>query len=436
MSRTAPRFARTNSLGALYSSFEQWTGGRETTTLGTNSGSTAIPFQRWRHFKEAFTPEIVYEAVRASIYPVETCIDPFGGSGTTALACQFLGIKPTTIEINPYLADLIEAKLATYDSENLVPDLGSILRSVVRPDPREQLVQLPATFVEPGAGGRWLFDAAVASRILAIVAAIEGLSKASHVRFFKVLLGGVLVGLSNAVVNGKGRRYRKGWESRRRSPGEVDLAFVEAASAAIGEIGRFGRRASSAYTVLRGDSRRAIAGLGPFDLAVFSPPYPNSFDYTDVYNIELWMLGYMREPGANRLLRESTLASHVQIQRDYAPAPSGSQRLADALGLLNKERDSLWSPHIPAMLGAYFNEMLSVIEALAAALRPGGMIWAVVGDSRYAGVAVKVAEILAELATIKGLSIDRVQILREMRASAQQGGQAQLAESLLVLRRP
>ncbi|WP_082349781.1 hypothetical protein [Novosphingobium sp. AAP1] len=419
----------------MYSSFEQWTGRRELATLGTNSGSATIPFQRWRHFKEAFAPEVVYEAVRSNDAPVRTCLDPFGGSGTTALACQFLGVEPTTIEVNPYLADLIEAKLTGYDAEQLVSDLGAVLRSAADIDPTLRMQRLPSTFVEPGVDSRWLFDFKVAERILAIAEAIDRLNIAAHRRLFKVLLGGVLVQLSNAIVNGKGRRYRRGWENRRRSTGEVDLAFVETASAAIGEIGRFGRRATETYTVVRGDSRTAIQGLGPFDLAVFSPPYPNSFDYTDVYNIELWMLGYLDAPNANRALRQSTLASHVQIHRDYMPAPTGSQLLDDALGLLGEQRDRLWSPHIPAMLGAYFAEMSGIVNTLSTTLRPGGSIWAVVGDSRYAGIPVNVADILAELAVASGLHVERNEILREMRTSAQQGGQAQLAESLLVLRR-
>ncbi|MBO9712156.1 hypothetical protein [Sphingomonas sp.] len=418
----------------MYASFEQWTGRRELATFGTNSGSATLPFQRWRHFKEAFAPEIVYEAVQSSAVRVETCLDPFGGSGTSALACQFLGVEPTTIEVNPYLADLIEAKLTAYDAERLVSDLGTVLRAAGRCDAKERLQRLPATFVEPGLDSRWLFDAEVAGRILTIVEAIEGLDITAHRRLFKVLLGGVLVELSNAVVNGKGRRYRRGWEKRRRGAGEVDMAFASAVSAAIGEIGRFGRRAVPAYTVVRGDSRRAIEGLGPFDLAVFSPPYPNSFDYTDVYNIELWMLGYLRAPNANRALRQSTLASHVQIHRDYMPAPVGSEKLAETLELLSEQRDKLWNPHIPAMLGAYFAEMSGIVESLGAALRPGASIWAVVGDSRYAGVAVNVADILAELAVASGLQVERNETLREMRTSAQQGGQAQLAESLLVLR--
>lgn len=324
-------------------SFEQWTGKRELATLGTNAGSTAIPFQKWRHFKEAFAPEIVYEAIQSSRGRVATCIDPFGGSGTTALACQFLGVHPTTIEVNPYLADLIEAKLAVYDAERLVRDLGAVLRLANRTDCSARLAQLPSTFVEPGVGDRWIFDRDVAARILAILLAIENLSTTSHRVLFKVLLGGILVELSNAVVNGKGRRYRRGWDKQRRTSGDVDFAFMEAATAAIGEIGRFGKRASVDYTLVRGDSRASIAGRGPFDLAIFSPPYPNSFDYTDVYNIELWMLGYLRASEQNRALREGTLTSHVQIHRTFAAAPAGSARLDTALQSLKTKANELWA---------------------------------------------------------------------------------------------
>lgn len=418
----------------MYVSFEQWTGNRELATLGTNAGSIAIPFQKWRHFKEAFAPEIVYEAIQTSRGKVTTCIDPFGGSGTTALACQFLGVHPTIIEVNPYLADLIETKLTTYDTERLARDLGAVLRLARRMDGSDRLAQLPSTFVEPGVGDRWLFDRDVATRIMSLLLAIEGLSTSSHRVLFKVLLGGTLVGLSNAVVNGKGRRYRRGWDKRRRTSGDVDLAFTETATAAIGEIGQFGTRASIDYTLVRGDSREELEGRGPFDLAIFSPPYPNSFDYTDVYNIELWMLGYLQASEQNRALRESTLTSHVQIHRRFTAAPAGSAKLDVALHALRSRADELWNPHIPAMLGAYFAEMLGIVESLRLALNPGSRIWAVVGDSRYAGVVFNVAAIIAELASVRGLNVERMETLREMRASAQQGGQSQLAESLLVLR--
>lgn len=414
--------------------FEEWTGRRAVASLGTNAGSEIIPFQRWRHFKEAFAPEIVHEAVQKSAIQVSRCLDPFGGSGTTALACQFLGISPTTVEVNPYLADLIEAKLSTYDADALAVDLARVLEFAEGSRSSARLEHLPPTFIEPGVNGRWVFGKSGADRILAIAYGIDRLEKPSHRTLFKVLLGGVLIPLSNVLINGKGRRYRRGWENKQQGAGDVDAAFLSAATAAIGEIRRYGRRASTDYTLVRGDSRTAIAGLGEFDLAVFSPPYPNSFDYTDVYNVELWMLGYLTAGEDNRALRARTISSHVQLQRTFAPPPIGSPMLTAALAELEGRRGELWSPWIPAMLGAYFSEMLHLLLSMRVHLRTGASICAVVGDSKYAGVGFQVAEILAELANANGLEVTELRVLREMRASAQQGGRAQLSESLLSLR--
>ena len=395
----------------------------------------SLPFANWRHFKEAFSPAVVYDAIGNSDITVHSCIDPFGGSGTTALACQFAGVAPTTVEVNPYLADLIEAKLLTYDIDGLVRDLGTVLNSADVVDPSPRSAPLPKTFVEPGANDRWLFDREVADRVLSIAMASDELAVPSHRRLFRVLLAGTLVTLSNVTINGKGRRYRGGWQKNRRTHGDVDFLFTQAASAAIVELRRAAPRASTAYTLIRGDARYAIQGVGPFDIAVFSPPYPNSFDYTDVYNIELWMLGYLDGRATNWSLRQSTLSSHVQLKRDFVSPPSGSPLLEDTLGPLRLAVDQLWNRQIPEMVGAYFAEMLNILVSLRSALRAGGRIWIVVGDSSYAGVPIHVAKILAELACTQDLSIVRIERLREMRKSAQQGGQVQLEENLLVLSR-
>jgi hypothetical protein len=103
-----PSIMRLENINSLHVSFESWTKKRKVPTLGSNAGAEELPFQTWHHFKEAFTPELVAKAVQGSKRDLLRCVDPFGGSGTTALACQFLGIEPVTIEVNPYLADLIE----------------------------------------------------------------------------------------------------------------------------------------------------------------------------------------------------------------------------------------------------------------------------------------------------------------------------------------
>jgi hypothetical protein len=86
--------------GEVQVTFEEWTRGRALPYVGTNAGAVDLPFQAWRHFKEAFAPEIVAQAILESSIPVTKCLDPFGGSGTTGLACQFLGVHPILAEVN------------------------------------------------------------------------------------------------------------------------------------------------------------------------------------------------------------------------------------------------------------------------------------------------------------------------------------------------
>lgn len=424
------------NVDVLHVSFNSWTQKRKVPTLGTNAGAEKLPFQDWHHFKEAFTPELVAKAAKGSKRELLRCADPFGGSGTTALTCQFLGVEPVTIEVNPYLADLIEAKLCTYDSDDLVRSLGQILRRVHFAKPSlKRFASLPPTFIESHNKERWIFNKPVAYQIAAYLDAIDALPDQSHRRFFRIQMGGMLVNVSNVVINGKGRRYRRNWVSRFISSHEFDTLFCERSQKAILEVHTHRLRKEQRYTLIRGDCRKATAEIGQIDGAIFSPPYPNSFDYTDVYNVELWVLGYLSGAPDNRVLRESTLCSHVQIKRAYPLAPKGSKQLALALKRLESARNDLWSPWIPEMVGGYFHDMKLVLEGLYSQLASEGEAWAVVGDSQYAGVPVPTAEILAELAPTMGYKVVNIEAFRSMRASAQQGGQEELDETLIVLRK-
>lgn len=417
--------------------FDDWIGGRKISSYGTNAGADELPFQGWRRFKEAFAPELIHRAISESAIPVRRCVDPFGGSGTTALACQFLGIHPVTVEVNPYLADLIEAKLTTYDVDMLARDFAALVRAANkrRLNPQKFFQGAPPTFVEPGVGGRWIFDAPVAARLAAYVASLSLIDNVPNQRLLRVLLGGVLIDMSNVVVSGKGRRYRRGWQDRRKPAIDLDNAFCEAVEKAVGDILRYASRAERRFTVLRGDARRLVNKIRSVDIAIFSPPYPNSFDYTDVYNVELWGLGYLQQAQHNTRLRQATISSHVQIKRRFLQPPTGSSLLNRTVHGLQAERDNLWDNRIPDMVGAYFADMVQVLNAIVGRLPNKGQIWMVVGDSKYAGVPIPVADILVELAPSIGSRLVAKEPFRSMRTSVQQGNSPSLAETLLVLRR-
>ncbi|WP_363799848.1 hypothetical protein ABU614_06985 [Lysobacter firmicutimachus] len=418
------------------SSFGEWTSGRQTDALSTNAGASALPFQRWHRFKEAFSPELIAQAVRNSPISVRRLADPFGGSGTSALAAQFLGVEPTTVEVNPFLADLISAKLASYRTSTLLTALNRVTRKArgSRYRGADMIRLLPITFVEPGFKDRWLFDMQVAIEIFRLRKAIQEEADVDVKRLFRVLLGGLIVELSNAVVSGKGRRYRKNWQERPVDPRCVIPTFSKAVGSAIVEITACSARPVQTSTVLHGDSRVLFSKIEPVDLIVCSPPYPNSFDYTDVYNMELWMLGYLTSAEANRLLRRSTLTSHVQVAREFA-APPKTRTLNKTMKQLNAIAGDLWDERLPLMVGGYFADLQTLLQASAKLLPRHGQAWFVVGDSQYANIQVPVAEVLSEIAPNVGFKVERITPFRSMRVSPQQSGRHMLSEDLVVFSR-
>lgn len=432
-------FDHSNIASPEHTTFEQWVGGREIAHYSTNSGAEPIAFQSWRNFKEAFAPELVRRAFEETSVAlgrtVRSCIDPFGGSGTTALACQFLGAKSLSIEVNPYLADLIEAKLATYNTDNLIADFQRVLDRRGRASSKSPYADAPDTFVEPGVNGRFIFSLPVATRLAAISRKIERLCDPVNRRLLRVLLASIAVDCSNVVVSGKGRRYRRGWQKRPVYVDRVDELFTEAFLRAVFEMKRFEKRVTKEGDVIRGDARHLIPTKRRYDMAVFSPPYPNSFDYTDVYNVELWVCGYLRTKNDNRELRMSTLRSHVQLFRPYDCGELNSETLKEVYSDLLDIRSRLWNKHIPEMIRAYFDDMRQVIERISKSLQDEGRCYIVVGDSRYQSVQIPVAKILREIALSLPLEVVASEPFRSMRSSPQQGGRPELDETLITLRR-
>lgn len=418
-----------------YVNFREWTGERAIATLGSNAGSAELPFQGWRRFKEAFAPELVERALTETRGAVKHIVDPFGGSGTTALAAQFLGVRPTTIEVNPFLADLIESKLVAYEVDQAATVFGSVVDAVWKNGhkARPAFTNAPGTFVEPGIDGRYIFSKPVARRIVAYKAAIAGVEDPNLRRLFRVILGSTVISASNVAISGKGRRYRSGWQLRPVEPQVVDELFREGVLSALYDIRRFAARRCRDYSVMRGDARSLAGNVPGCDLAIFSPPYPNSFDYTDVYNVELWALGYLDSRASNSVLRNATLRSHVQILRDMTANKVATPTLARTVRALTAVRSQMWNRHIPEMIAAYSADMGIVMDGLSSNLRTGGRLYMVVGDSRYAGVDVPVATILAELAPSFGYRVRDLEPCRSMRASPQQGGRRELPETLIIL---
>jgi DNA modification methylase len=400
------------------------------------------PRHRWYPFKEGFSSRIVCKAIEGTYTTKKTLsiLDPFGGSGTSALTAALLGHDAVSIEVNPFCAFAAKVKCTTGIWKH-----ATYLRAVDRisriaKSPRSACpLETRSTFSEGNGNEKWLFTKDVLRSCWAALSSVERLAN-GYAPALRLAALRAAMHCCHAKKDGKGLRYRSNWKDQHFTRDDFIASFRAAADQMLSDVSLAPIARKCKPRILQADAREALVRLpsNTFDLLVTSPPYMNSFDYTDVYRPELFLGGWVENNQQLRELRLQTLRSHIQVNWPRKRLIKNA-RIASIVKRITKSSE-LWDRRIPLMVEAYFDDMLSVLRQSARLLRDGAPAWIVVGSSAYAGVHIPVDSILAELAEDSGFSVTSIRTLRQLRASGQQwamlgNAQPPLRESLIMLRR-
>jgi len=401
------------------------------------------PRHRWYPFKEGFSSELVDQAMSAVLERDDRklkILDPFCGSGTTPVTAALKGHETHAIEVNPFCAFTARVKClpGKWRERPFLNHLDTLLVKA-KGDLRETVLESQSTFSEGRVQEKWLFNRSVLRAFDAVWrnAPVTGNGYAPA---YKLAAMRAAMECCNARKDGKALRYLKDWKKQAFT---ADLFFEKFRAAAIQfkEDTTLARIApETRLAICKGDARKVLADLpiASFDLMVTSPPYLNSFDYSDVYRPELFLGGFVRDNLELRRIRLRTLRSHIQVKWGGETTVK-SVLLQEPLEKL-RASDSLWNSRLPEMVEAYFHDMRRVLHESARLLKPKAEAWIVVSTSAYAGVHIPVDLILADLAGQVGFQLKGVYALRALRAAGQQqkhfatDGLA-LRESLIVLTR-
>ncbi len=171
---------------------------------------------------------------------------------------------------------------------------------------------------------------------------------------------------------------------------------------------------------------------GKTSMVVYSPPYANCFDYSEVYKLELWLSGYIDEYKKLQKLRNDSLSSHLNKELNYYEEyPLIKNDL--------KQIKNTWSKKIPMMLNGYFYDMEKIIANSFHILKKGGYCVIIVGNSAYSGHIIKTDEILSSIGEKIGFSEIKIHIARKLRASSQQAklfkNNTSLRESVIIMKK-
>lgn len=406
--------------------------------------TSKLPRHRWYFFKEAFSPGIVDHAIRNSgIKAGATIYDPFSGSGTTVLSAVERGFSGYGTEVNPFLRFVSATKVSSTTKKKLVRAFDTVLAGANSGSPHP--LETFSTFSELGTAskkrGKWLFNSSVL-RSFGGAWKASASSGQSEKHLCRLAIIGAVMDAANAERDGKCLRFKPGWEELQLGRSDFKYALELRRNQMLEDCEALPLEVAPKSAIAHGDSRQLVAPT-EFDLCVTSPPYLNSFDYTDVYRPELFLSGSIRSMDRLRTLRKSTLRSHVQTKWDSPRSADFGQHYTDVISKLEKNKSVLWNPRIPEMVQAYFEDMASVFLNLRSKARRNATVWLVVSTSAYAGIEVPVDLILADVAANNGWFLREVTVLRNLRrVSGQQwhrlnessgGAGPYLRESLIVL---
>ncbi len=418
-------------------------------TLVVANGNSNEPIHRWFRLKEAYSRRLLPRLIKD--LGIESkrdlrILDPFAGSGTTAISAADLVMdktlaKPTVVsfECNPFLQLVSSSKLRALQQPTtsfltLAKRVGATAgRRRIEPAAVPSL----ATFEN-----REFFDSDGLTKLLRLRAAID---EAAHlgesqldIDLARVCLGASIEPASSLRRDGRALRHVP--DKVRADP---ITEFLRRAEQVDEDMPR--RPIGIRGSIHLGDGRSLRPNpprAGSVDLVVFSPPYPNNIDYTEVYKMEAWLLGFITTSREFTDQRLRTLYSHPSVLRPTAELDSAvgvasdfASMMAPVLAAIPPDR---YHSARHRMLNGYFADMLVTLRSSFAALSGGGDLVYVVGNSVHGSgdesVVIAADLLIARLAEVVGFEVRSIEVARQLRR--RQIESPFLRESVVFLRRP
>ncbi|SHM99216.1 Methyltransferase domain-containing protein [Anaerosporobacter mobilis DSM 15930] len=399
------------------------------------------PFHRWYPFVEGYSKEFIQSIIEELDEKPQVCLEPFSGSGTTALELQTMGIKCFSFEVNPLMYLIAKVKL---ENDYAIDKIQHYFEFIKQERTNSNIAEVKTTFktlYQKEGLKKWNYNASVAIAIEKIHLAIKLIDDDKYMELFTVALAAILLDVSNLYRNGKCLSYKKNWKDRNITEAEVFDKFDKKVNEELLVDIRNNKIMALVHNkkyLYHEDSRVGIQKTvtdNSIDLVITSPPYLNSRDYTDTYMLELKTLELTHTNEEVRKLREKTLRSHVQIKwKDTASIDN--QLLHETLRELERatREQTMWNDSIIDMVRLYFVDMKSIFSVLYKKIRTGGKIYFNVSNSAYYGVMINTLEICASIAENEGFKVIEIRKARYLKTSPQQKNEVdKLLEGVIVI---
>lgn len=327
--------------------------------------------------------------------PGDIVLDPFCGSGTTAIEAMLQGRNALSIDIDPFARLLIKVKTTRYDAADIA-FLDNVVETIRKES--DNVPAAPLALPDLQNIDKWFtLDA---QRNLSFLKHCINTYAASNEKirdFLLVTFAAIIRKASNADdVSPKpyvSTKYPKTPENA------ISLFFkmLDMYRAAIIEFSADVSTHSCTSVILPSNDARSVGNEGFVDLAVTSPPYINAYDYVRSLRFEdVWL--DLASESTLRQNRKSYVGSEVSTALNdthiYAQQSAQLVEIINEIAKVDVRRSKIVS--------AYFEDMARNMLSVRDALKSGGRYVIVVGDSVIRNQPIPTAKILTDIAAQNG----------------------------------
>lgn len=367
------------------------------------------PIHRWYSYLEGYSSclidDIVMEIGPENIHAI---YDPFCGTGTTSLVASSHGIKSYYCETNPFMQQVIEAKI---NAVKRLRDSKAGSRYLKKFLHKLENCNYQFHFDEPTWDGfEKFFEPQVLAQLQDLKKKVGEISDADTRSIALILLASVTVRASKMIRQGD-LRFAK--ENEKKAEDKDILSnFISKIKTAIEDI-ESDSCPTMAETIRLAEDSRNTAMENQIDCVITSPPYLNGTNYIRNTKLELKLADFVITEkdlpkfhskgiiaGINNVSNRNVNFEIPEVIRPY----------------INELTPVAYDKRIPIMVAGYFHDMEKVIERLSHAMKDNGYFIMDIGDSQFAGVHIPTHEILAKICKSYGFELYEEDILRERRS--------------------
>lgn len=367
----------------------------------------------WLRLTPAYSVHLVADLLERHATAETTLLDPYCGTGTTALVCAERGVRCDTTDINPFLLWLARAKTVSYSARDR---RAFVLRAALIAK-QARRASGPAPWTPPiHQIEKWWSAPALSAigRVMAGIRSVEEDTPTPAIDLLEVAFCRTMIAHANVSFGHQSMSFKKAAD--RGDDRDVDVAatweqsVVEIADAAASEI-----RAVPSPILCDARDLRAKLDRDRYGCVITSPPYPNRMSYIRELRPYMYWLGHLKDGRAAGELDWQAIGGtwgcatsnvakwtpEVAASIPYDGFDDITARIAETSKVLGRYVEK------------YFHDMVAHCRSLFAVVAPGGTVHYIVGNSKFYDVMLPVEQIFAAMFESAGFEDAKVETIRK-----------------------